>query len=89
MAIGAEKVGPEALKKIRKADLFYKENMELWDDYLSKIAEKVDLDNLVPTLLKQSQAGSTAVASLTKGLDAGSQKVLVSAFVDKLGKAKT
>jgi hypothetical protein len=88
MAIGAEKVGPEALKKIRKADLFYKENIELWDDHLSKIAEKVDLDNLVPNLLKQSQAGSTAVTALTKGLDESSQKVLVSAFVDKLGKAK-
>ena len=88
IANGAAQVGPETLAKMRKADLFYKENMQLWDDHLSKIAEKVDLDNLVPNLLKQSQAGSTSITALTKGLDESSQKVLVSAFVDKLGKAK-
>jgi len=81
-------VGKDAVAKAQLADNFYKTNIKAWDDFLEPIAKKADLDNLIPQLLTKSKVGSTALKGLTNELTNEQKKVLVSAFVDKLGKTE-
>ena len=84
----AKNVGPKALKDYETANIYYKTQISKWDNFLETIANKVDLDTLVPQLLTKAKAGSTTLREVVGSLKPNQVRVLVSAAVDKLGKAK-
>jgi len=84
----AKNVGPKALESYNTANKYYLTEISKWDDYLEKIAKKVDLDTLVPELINKAKAGSTTIKQVVGALDGNQTRVLVSALVDKLGKAR-
>jgi hypothetical protein len=63
--------------------------MTLIDDFLEKIADKVNPDNIVNSILKNAKEGSTQLKALRGALNDKEYDVVVSNIIDNLGKKTT
>lgn len=86
---GAKNVSDEAFQALQKADRYYATNIELIDNFLNPITNKVNVDNITNTLLKGAQNGPTQIRALRSVLDDKEYEVLVSNIIDNLGKNTT
>jgi hypothetical protein len=88
-----EKIGPEAMKRFESANGHFAKGAQSIDNFLENIIKNVDLDTLVNQLYTKSTRGSTTINEIKnalsiKGKPTDEYKVFLSAFIDKIGKAK-
>jgi len=86
---GAQAVGDDALAALNKADAYHAKNMELLDNFLNPILDKVNVDNVTNSILKNAKDGPTQIAALRKALNDKEYNVVVSNILDNLGKKTT
>jgi hypothetical protein len=86
---GAKNVSDEAYQALQKADRYHNTNMTLIDDFLEKLSDKVNPDNLVNSISKNAKEGSTQLKALRGALNDKEYDVVVSNIIDTLGKKTT
>ena len=86
---GAKNTSDEAFQALQKADRYYNTNIELIDDFLNPIVNKVNVDNITNTLLKGAQNGPTQIKAIRTALNDKEYEVLISNIIDNLGKQTT
>ena len=86
---GAKAVGDDAFAAMKAANLYYKTNTQALDDFLNPILEKVNIDNITNSILKNAENGPTQIRALKKALNDKEFHVVVSNIIDNLGKKTT
>lgn len=84
----AETTNPAALEALKKQNAYYAAGSQRISTYYGKLAKQADPDRVFSMLEGQARTGATGIQTVMKALPQDSRDEVISAVLQKMGKAK-